>query len=66
MLSRDDQNEFGRFRSPAVISGTGSDRYQYNLTIDWDGRKHGVQIDESAIPPKLMPLIEWIERQMTK
>jgi hypothetical protein len=56
----------GFFDLPTVISGTGEDRYQYNLTIDWDGRKHGVQIDESAIPPKLMPLIEWIERQMIK
>ena len=51
----------GFFDLSPVISGTGSDRYQYNLTIDLEGRKHSVQIDESMIPPKLMPLIEWIE-----
>jgi hypothetical protein len=49
------------FDLPTVIAGTGADRYQYNLTIDWDGKMHSVQIGESAIPPKLMPLINWIE-----
>jgi|WetSurSiteA1Bulk_404760.scaffolds.fasta_scaffold05147_2 hypothetical protein len=53
----------GFFDLSPTISGTGADRYRYHLTIDWDGRKHSVQIDESAIPPKLVPLIEWIERK---
>jgi len=53
----------GFFDLSPVISRTEADRYQYNLTVDWDGRKHSIQMDESAIPQKLMPLIEWIEGQ---
>ncbi len=53
----------GFFDLSPVISRTEPDMYQYNLSIDWDGRKHSIQIGESAIPPKLMPLIELIEGQ---
>ena len=44
-----------------VHSGPGRDRFQYRVTVDHNGRKHTVRVNEGAIPPSLQPLIEHLK-----
>lgn len=47
---------------PPVIpsSGPGADRFHYKLTVDFDGNRHTVDVDEAAATPALKSLIQWI------
>jgi hypothetical protein len=47
---------------PAVISSekAGADRFQYDVTVDQDGQRHGVKVDEAAVPDCVLPLLKWV------
>ncbi len=48
---------------PAVGRGSrGADRFQYRLTVDRAGDTHTVVVDESAVPPSLAPLLDWLTK----
>ena len=36
------------------------DRFQYQVTVETDGRQHTVTISEAAVPETLRPLISWL------
>ncbi|WP_375511346.1 protealysin inhibitor emfourin [uncultured Nostoc sp.] len=38
-----------------------SDRFQYKLTVEDNGKQHRVTVSEAALPGTLRPLIEWLE-----
>jgi hypothetical protein len=50
------------FNSPGNISASspGVDRFHYTVTVNASGKRHTVDIDEAAMPPKLRPLIQWL------
>ena len=50
------------FNLPKAISASapGVDRFHYTVTVNASGKKHTVDVDEAAIPPKLKPLIRWL------
>jgi hypothetical protein len=50
------------FALPARLRSArpGADRFQYSVTVDTDGHRHTVQAGEDAVPPKLNPLIEYL------
>jgi hypothetical protein len=39
---------------------SGADRFQYKLMVEIDNRRHAIEIDESAVPPSLRPLLNWL------
>ena len=39
---------------------SGGDRFGYAITIDDGSRSHTVEVDESAVPAALRPLIAWL------
>jgi hypothetical protein len=47
------------FGLPATIqsSGEGADRFQYNITVESEGKSHTVEVGESAVPESLRPLL---------
>jgi hypothetical protein len=50
------------FRLPAQITSPnpGSDRFQYRLTVEDNGKQNTVTVSEAALPGTLRPLIEWL------
>ena len=49
---------------PAVTSkNPGADRFRYKVTVETKERTHTVEIDESAMPPSLRPLLDWLTEQ---
>jgi hypothetical protein len=36
------------------------DRFQYQLTVEDNGKQHTVEVSEQAMPATLKPLIEWL------
>ncbi|WP_199290366.1 protealysin inhibitor emfourin [Leptolyngbya sp. FACHB-36] len=49
------------FRLPATIpSGAQPDRFQYQITVEEDGRRHSVTVGEAAMPGTMRPLVEWL------
>ena len=49
------------FQLPATAAVKSQpDRYQYDITIELDGKKHSVTVPENAVPDKLQPLLNWI------
>ena len=38
----------------------GADRFQYEITIESENKRHSVVVDEQAIPSTLRPLITWL------
>jgi hypothetical protein len=56
------------FKLPEAItaSGPGADRFHYTVTVDTGGKKHTVDVDEAAIPPKLKPLLQWLTAAASK
>jgi hypothetical protein len=48
------------FNLPEAIAASrpGVDRFHYTVTVNASGKKHTVDVDEAAIPPKLKPLIQ--------
>ncbi len=57
-----DQADF--FNLPAVIapSKPHPDRFEYNVTVQDDGRSHTIRVSEEAIPENLRPLIKWLSQ----
>src|ERR1700676_3279526 len=53
----------GFFALPPVIESTqpGADRFQYQISVDGEQGAHSVQVDESAVPPSLQPLLDWMK-----
>ncbi|MGR9043715.1 MAG: protealysin inhibitor emfourin [Gammaproteobacteria bacterium] len=54
-------NEVGFFDLPGFFpaSGQGADRFQYNLTIEDDGKRHSVEIhDTETLPEPLKQLLK--------
>ena len=51
------------FRLPEQITSPNpqSDRFQYKLTVEDNGKQHTVTVSESALPETLRPLIEWLQ-----
>jgi hypothetical protein len=45
---------------PAIPSTPHPDRFQYEITIEQDGKKHSVSVEETAVPSELKPLLNWI------
>ncbi|MBE9007173.1 hypothetical protein IQ259_19400 [Fortiea sp. LEGE XX443] len=37
-----------------------SDRFQYRLSIEDNGKQHTITVSEAALPGTLKPLIEWL------
>ncbi len=50
------------FKLPETISAStpGVDRFHYTVTANASGKKHTVDVDEAAVPPKLKPLLQWL------
>lgn len=50
------------FRLPNIIPSHSPqpDRFQYQLTVEDDGKQHSVEVGEQAIPGTLRPLIDWL------
>lgn len=49
----------GFFNLPERIApaNAGADRFQYLVSVETRGKRHTVQVDESAAPEKLAPLL---------
>lgn len=47
---------------PTMIdtSAMGADRYNYEITIEIDGRTHTVETTDGSAPPTLVPLLNWL------
>jgi hypothetical protein len=61
------------FNLPAQIISPNpqSDRFQYRLTVEDNGKQHTIIVSEAALPGTLRPLIEWlnnvaVQRKETK
>jgi hypothetical protein len=50
------------FNLPATIaySGPARDFFQYRLTVESEGKKHTIVVDEPAAPSELKPLLLWL------
>ncbi|MGB8702966.1 MAG: protealysin inhibitor emfourin [Thermosynechococcaceae cyanobacterium] len=49
------------FQLPSTFSATPQpDRFQYQITIEEPGHRHSVTVGETAVPPNLKPLINWL------
>jgi hypothetical protein len=68
-LPENDANQLRRlvdaadfFRLPATITSNNPqpDRFQYELTLEENGKQHTVEVSEQAVPGTLRPLIEWL------
>jgi hypothetical protein len=56
------------FRLPELITSPNpqSDRFQYKLTVEDNGKQHTVTVSEAALPGTLRPLIEWLQNMAQK
>jgi hypothetical protein len=49
------------FELPARIpSEPQPDRFEYQITVEQDGKKHSVTAAEPALPAELKPLVDWM------
>lgn len=55
-------NQASFFELPQLITcaTSQSDRFEYTLTVEDNGKQHAVTVNESAIPSNLKPLIDWL------
>jgi len=55
-------HQSGFYDLPPVIPSTGSqaDHFQYQITVDGDRGTHSVRVDEGAVPPRLKPVLDWL------
>ncbi|MEA5507811.1 protealysin inhibitor emfourin [Halotia wernerae UHCC 0503] len=56
------------FNLPVQITSSHpqSDRFQYKLTVEDNGKQHTVTVSETALPGTLRPLIEWLNHAAQK
>ena len=68
-LTQDEGQELGElintanfFELPSLMSSTkrGADRFNYKLTVETEGKRHSVLIDEGAVTPELRTLLQWL------
>jgi hypothetical protein len=52
----------GFFDLPAKFPAPkkGADYFQYLITVELEGKKHTVQVTETAVPDNLRPLIQYL------
>jgi len=49
------------FELPSTITSTPQpDRFQYQITIELDGKKHSVTVGETAVSANLKALLNWL------
>lgn|SRR5690349_7307602 len=50
------------YNLPKVIKAKspGADRFQYNITVQDQKKRHSVQVGEGAIPANMKPLLDWL------
>jgi hypothetical protein len=54
----------GFFELPATIPSTPHpDRFQYQITVEQEGKRHSVTVGETAVPSNLKPLLNWLMTQ---
>jgi hypothetical protein len=53
-----DTSDFFNLSATIVYSGPARDFFQYKLTVESEGKKHTIAVDEPAAPPELKPLIQ--------
>ena len=63
LLDRLDLDDLAR-RSP--LRGAGADRFQYDLSVERDRRRHRLTVAEDAAPPELRELLAWVLEQADK
>ncbi|MEH1870041.1 protealysin inhibitor emfourin [Nostoc sp.] len=56
------------FRLPEHITSPNqeSDRFQYKLIVEDNGKQHTVTVSEASLPETLKPLVEWLQTLGTK
>ncbi|HEX2916209.1 MAG TPA: protealysin inhibitor emfourin [Chloroflexia bacterium] len=61
-------SEANFFKLPSRLPSSASnvDRFQYNITVHDNNRTCSVQASESALPPELRPLVDWLTAQARK
>ncbi len=61
-------NEAGFFDLPEKFPPPerGADYFQYRLTVEHEGRKHTVEVNEQAVPAKLRPLLDSLMKHAKK
>ena len=68
-LTQDEGQELGElintanfFNLPTLIASKkrGADRFNYKLTVETEGKRHSVVIDEGAVTPELRTLLQWL------
>jgi hypothetical protein len=57
LVDRLDLDDLAR-RSP--LRGGGADRFQYDLSVERDRRRHRLTVAEDAAPPALRQLLAWV------
>jgi hypothetical protein len=40
-----------------------ADTFQYKLRVEHEGKEHTVQLDQTSIPSKAWPLVNWLTNQ---
>ncbi len=52
------------FKLPSTIPFTPQpDRFQYQITVEQEGKQHSVMFGETAVPASLKPLLNWLMAQ---
>lgn len=48
------------FELPATITAPipGADRFCYKITVEAEGQRHTIEVDDAALPDKLRPLLQ--------
>ena len=52
------------FELPSTIPYTPQpDRFQYQITVEQEGKQHSITVGETAVPANLKPLLNWLMTQ---
>jgi hypothetical protein len=51
------------FDQPAQASGAMPDQYQYDVTIEDEGRTHSFRTNDAAASEEVLELIDWVIRR---
>lgn len=55
--------EFFKLPSHIPSGSPQPDRFQYNITIEQEQKRHSVEVGETSVPEKLRPLIDWMDQR---
>lgn len=56
-----DASNFFDLPSAIPYQGPARDFFQYNLTVEYESKKHTIIVDEPAAPSELRPLLQWLK-----